>query len=128
MKRFVYAVLSSLLLYSILWVLDQFFQTTTALLLLNVDFIYSNLPFVLELSLHVLVGIVVYYVLSSFYRYITLYQISFIICLVVFAGLYFQLTHLAVTDVLTLSINGYIIWLIGHFFYLMVVHLLIRSG
>ncbi|TDL94279.1 hypothetical protein ERX27_09210 [Macrococcus brunensis] len=120
MKRFCYAIVSSLSLYIVLLLLDQLFHTQTALLLLNIDFMIKSAPFIIELGLHVMAGVVLYYMLSILYRYRTLFKAALLVSLIQFIFLYFQLTALAVTDSLVLSASGFIIWLAGHLVYLLI--------
>lgn len=124
------AIVSGLALYIVLVVLDILFKTNTERLLLNIDFItgQATSPFLLEVTLHLLVSIILYFSLSRLSRYKGLYIAAYIVLFVVFIGLFFILSHLSLTIHYDLTIKLMFVWLLGHIFYLYIVHLMIKHA
>lgn len=123
-------IVSGLALYIVLVVLDILFKTNTERLLLNIDFItgQATSPFLLEVTLHLLVSIILYFSLSRLSRYKGLYIAAYIVLFVVFIGLFFILSHLSLTIHYDLTIKLMFVWLLGHIFYLYIVHLMIKHA
>ncbi|MGZ9849616.1 hypothetical protein [Macrococcus psychrotolerans] len=123
-------IVSGLALYILLVALDILFKTNTERLLLNIDFItgQATSPFLLEVTLHLLVSIILYFSLSRLFRYKGLYIAAYIVLFVVFIGLFFILSHLSLTMHYDLTIKLMFVWLLGHTFYLFIVHLMIKHA
>lgn len=118
-------IISTLILYYSMRIMDFFFNTLTADLLLNVDFIrdYRSISFFEEMIYHTMTSAVLYIILLNINsRLNTFYMFAMIFSMVVFCALYFILTMAAEREIFTITSSGFIIWTIGHVIYLVIVH------
>lgn len=118
-------LISGILLFLVLFYIDVMTDIELVRLLLNIDFLYrGDVPFFLELTLHLATSVIICIVLKFIYvRFFSLHLIGHVVLAVIFASLYFILKALAVTPIHTDAHIGFILWMIFHIGYLQIIHL-----
>lgn len=131
MKRILLAgssvgIISGILLFLILFYIDRMTNIELVRLLLNIDFIYSGeLPFSIEVGLHLITSIVIGIIFKVIYlKFFEYHLMLHVLAAIVFAGLYFLLSYLALTPIHTNEHIGFILWIIFHIGYLQIIHLI----
>lgn len=116
--HFLSACIISLVLLITLAIMDVLLvHTHLTLLLINVDFLAppSQIPLILEILIHFLIGVVIYIVFLAIYKInLPFYYISYILLLIIFAMLYPLLVAIAQRDFFTFSWLEYGMWMIAH--------------
>lgn len=122
-------IISGILLYVLLWTGDQFLDTNTERILLNIDFLTrrEDLSIWLELIPHLLISIVVYMILKWVYYYTNLINIAMLLMILIFILLYFLLSHRALFSEYQITAQSFTVWMAGHIIYLMIVYQFIWS-
>ncbi|MFD2830966.1 hypothetical protein [Corticicoccus populi] len=118
-------IVSTLILYYSMRIMDIFFNTVTSSLLLNVDFIrdYQSVTFFEEMAYHTIVSMIVYIILLNINcRLNQFYRFSIIFSVIIFGALYFVLTLAAEREIFIINSAGFIVWITGHCIYLVFVH------
>ncbi|WP_414045271.1 hypothetical protein ACMGE5_02420 [Macrococcus equi] len=108
---------------------DYFCHTQTERLLLNIDFIthQKKVALLIELIPHILVSIVLYKTLQYLYHKKKLLYLPIIFAITIFIALYFILLDIARYYEYHTSIKMFIVWMIAHVIYLLIVYILIRK-
>lgn len=122
----VVGIISGTLLFLILYYIDAMTNIQLVRLLLNVDFIYAgDINFIIEVALHLLTSIIIGIIFKVIYfKFFKYHLILHVFAALVFAGLYFLLSYLAVTPIRTNEHIGFILWMIFHIGYLQIIHLI----
>nr|WP_186805216.1 hypothetical protein [Staphylococcus sp. Marseille-Q1834] len=116
--HFLSALLISVLLLLIMFIMDVLVQSThLTLLLINIDFLAdpSKTPLILELLIHVFIGFIIYIIFLAIYHISKpFYRISYFLLLIVFAVLYPLLIVMAQRSFFHFSWGEYGLWMIAH--------------
>lgn len=119
-------IISGTLLFVILYYIDAMTNIELVRLLLNIDFFYDDeIHAVIEVGLHLLTSIIIGIIFKVIYvRFFKYHLLMHVFAACVFAGLYYLLSHLAVTPIRTDEHIGFILWMIFHVGYLQIIHLI----
>ena len=122
----VVGTLSGLLLFFLLYYIDAMTDIELVRLLLNIDFIYSgDVHPIMEVGLHIVTSIIIGIIFKTVYAKFFAYHLrAHVFAALIFAGLYFLLSNIAVSPIRTDEHIGFILWMIFHVGYLQVIHLI----
>lgn len=120
----VVGLVSGLLLFFVFFYIDMMTNIDLLHLLLNVDFIYpGELPFWVEVLLHLLVSVTIGIIFKVIYkRYFYFHLKAHVIFAIVFIALYFILIELSVQTLRMNHAMGLTLWTIFHIGYLQLLH------
>ncbi|MCI2946892.1 magnesium-transporting ATPase (P-type) [Staphylococcus caledonicus] len=126
MLRYGYHLLSALIISIVLLItmaiMDVFAQSThLTLLLINIDFLAdpSKVPLVVELLIHVLIGFIIYIVFLFIYHISKpLYNLSYVLLMLIFIVLYPLLIMLARREIFQFSWLEYGLWMVAHIIFI----------